>query len=239
MRVVVVGAGILELAAARAVLLAEADADVVVIEKEGDVAGHQTSHNSGVVHAGLYYKPGSLKARLCRRGVTLLREYCAEHGIEYEECGKVLVATNETELGRLEEIQQRAEANGVPRVTRVGPSELRTLEPHVTGLGGLHSPTTAIVNYAKVASALRADLSRRGGRVRVGTAVARISDHGTRPELLMADGTEELADRVLVCAGLHADSWPRHPAARPIPGSFPSAASTTRCGRGARRWSGD
>ena len=155
MRVVVVGAGILGLAAARAVLATVADAEVVVLEKESDVACHQTGRNSGVVHAGLYYTPGSLKARLCRRGVGLLRDYCRQHDLAYEECGKVLVATSERELARLEGIHERAQANGVPGVARVGESELRALEPHVGGLGGLHSPTTAIVDYRQVARSLR------------------------------------------------------------------------------------
>jgi (S)-2-hydroxyglutarate dehydrogenase len=208
-RVVIVGAGILGLAAARATLSAAGDAEVVVLEKESEVGLHQTSHNSGVVHAGLYYKPGSLKARLCRRGVGLMRDYCAEHGIAYRECGKVLVATNERELARLQDIEERAEANGVPRVTRLTESDLRTVEPHVGGLGGLHSPTTAIVDFSEVARSLRDELRALGATVRFRAAVSAISDDGAQPQVELADGAVIGADRVLVCAGLHADQLAR------------------------------
>jgi (S)-2-hydroxyglutarate dehydrogenase len=206
MRVVVVGGGIVGMAAARAVLAT--GAEVTVVEKEDDVALHQTGHNSGVVHAGLYYRPGSLKARLCRRGVGLLRDYCAERGLSYVECGKVLVATSEPELARLDGIQERAQANGVPGVVRLGESDLRTLEPHAAGLGGLHSPSTAIVDYAAVTRALRDELAARGVEVRLGTQVVGVSD-GASPEVALADGGVLVADRVLVCAGLQADRLAR------------------------------
>ncbi len=201
-----IGGGILGMAAARAVL--SAGAEVTVVEKEDEVACHQTGHNSGVVHAGLYYRPGSLKARLCRRGVGLLRDYCAEHGLAYVECGKVLVATSERELARLDGIQERAEANGVPGVVRLGETDLRTLEPHAAGLGGLHSPSTAIVDYAAVTRALRDELATRGVDVRLGTRVVGVSD-GAAPEVALADGGVLVADRVLVCAGLQADRLAR------------------------------
>lgn len=209
MRVIVVGAGILGLAAARQVLAADPEAEVAVVDKEPDVARHQTGHNSGVVHAGLYYKPGSLKARLCRRGVGLLHAYCAQHGIQYVECGKVLVATDELELRRLDDIHQRAEANGVPGVARLTDSDLRRVEPHAGGLGGLHSPHTAIVDFAAVARALRAELAARDVDIQLGTAVAAIADDAARPEVQLADGRALAADRVLVCAGLHADRLAR------------------------------
>lgn len=209
MRVVIVGAGIVGLAAARAALSAAGDAEVVVLEKEAEVALHQTSHNSGVVHAGLYYKPGSLKARLCRRGIALLRDYCSERGVAYHECGKVLVATDERELTRLEGIEERAEANGVPGVTRLGESDLRAVEPHVGGLGGLHSPTTAIVDFAQVARSLHDELRALGATVHLGATVSAVGDHGSRAQIELADGTAMAADRVLVCAGLHADQLAR------------------------------
>jgi L-2-hydroxyglutarate oxidase LhgO len=209
MRIVVVGGGILGMAAARAVLAAGSGAAVTVIEKEADVALHQTGHNSGVVHAGLYYKPGSLKARLCRRGVGLLRDYCAEHRLQYTECGKVLVATSELELTRLDDIQERARANGVPGVVRLGESDLRGVEPHAVGLGGLHSPSTAIVDFAAVTRTLRDELVTCGVGVRLGTEVVAVREDGARPEVELADGGVLAADRVLVCAGLQADRLAR------------------------------
>jgi len=149
MRVAVIGAGILGLASARAVLQAAPDADVVVFEKEPEVALHQTAHNSGVLHAGLYYTPGSLKAQLCRRGGTLLRDYCATQGISLEQCGKVLVASDRAELARLEGLLERAQANGVPGVRLLREGELRAVEPSVRGLGGLHSPPRRFSTSAK------------------------------------------------------------------------------------------
>jgi L-2-hydroxyglutarate oxidase LhgO len=209
MRIVIVGAGIIGLASARAVLACEPDAEVIVLDKELEVARHQTGHNSGVVHAGLYYTPGSLKARVCRRGVGLLREYCGARGIAYEECGKVLVATDERELARLAGIHERAEANGVPGIRRLDASELRAIEPHVAGLGGLHSPTTAIVDYAEVARALRDEVTERGGQVRLGAPVSSIRDDATAPEVMLTGGDAIAADRVLVCAGLQVDRLAR------------------------------
>src|SRR5918994_5444233 len=154
MRYCIVGGGILGLALARLVVREEPDADVVVLEKEHAVALHQTGRNSGVVHAGLYYEPGSLKARLCRRGMGLLRAYCADHGLAYDECGKVVVATGDDELERLAAIHARAIANGVPGAGLVDGTRLRQLEPHAAGLAALHSPHTAIVDFAAVARAL-------------------------------------------------------------------------------------
>jgi L-2-hydroxyglutarate oxidase LhgO len=201
MRVAVVGGGILGLASARAILSEHPGAEVVVLEKESELGVHQTGHNSGVVHAGLYYEPGSLKARLCRRGVGLLRDYCAERGLPYEECGKVLVATTPAELERLGAIEERAEANAVPGVRRVDAAGLRDVESHVAGLGGLVSPTTAIVDFRAVARAFADDIRGAGGVIRCGAGVAEIRDG----EVLLADGSRVHVDRTLVCAGLHAD----------------------------------
>src|SRR5579871_1558108 len=123
------------------------DVVVTVLEKEPDVALHQTGRNSGVVHAGVYYAPGSLKATLCRRGMDLLRDYCAAHSVPYLECGKVIVARDAGELPRLDEIERRARANGVPGLRRLSAHELREIEPHVVGAAGLHSPRTAITDF--------------------------------------------------------------------------------------------
>ncbi|GAA0250466.1 L-2-hydroxyglutarate oxidase [Cryptosporangium japonicum] len=197
-RIGVVGAGIVGLAIARR--LARRGADVVVFEKEADVARHQTGHNSGVVHAGIYYTPGSLKATLCRRGVSLLAEFCAAHDLAYREIGKVVVARDEAEVARLQDIEERAHANGVPGVRWLSAAALREIEPHVTGAAALHSPTTAIVDYVAVARAMAADLSRAGGEVRLNAPVTAIEPAGDR---LRVRG--EVLDRLVLCAGLQSD----------------------------------
>jgi L-2-hydroxyglutarate oxidase len=139
-RVVIVGGGILGLAAGRLLARERPDAEVVLLEKEPLLAQHQTGRNSGVVHAGLYYEPGSLKARLCRRGGELLRAFCLEHELPFDECGKVLVAIRDDELPRLERILERARANGVAEARLIDGAELRALEPHTVGIAALHSP---------------------------------------------------------------------------------------------------
>jgi len=209
MRVAIVGGGILGLAAGRLLVRERPDAEVVLLEKEASLAQHQTGRNSGVVHAGLYYEPGSLKARLCRRGGELLRAFCREHELPYDECGKVLVATREDELPRLERILERAHANGVVESRLVDAAELRSLEPHAVGLAALHSPTTAIVDYSMICGALAAELRGGGADLRTGTPVRRIALAGDRPSVELGDGTRLEADRVLVCAGLHADRLAR------------------------------
>lgn len=206
MRVVVVGGGILGLATARLLARERADAEVVVLEKEPALALHQTARSSGVVHAGIYYEPGSLKARLCRRGVALLRAFCAERGVPYEACGKVVVAVDAVELPRLERLEERARANGVPGVRRLDAAQLRAIEPHARGLAALHSPQTAITDFRAVALALADELTERGGVVRCGARVARVRRGG---EVELADGSLVRADRVVVCAGLHADRLAR------------------------------
>jgi L-2-hydroxyglutarate oxidase LhgO len=204
MRYVVVGGGILGLATARRLRMLHPDAEIVVLEKEPRLAAHQSSHNSGVVHQGLYYTPGSLKARLCRRGADLLQAFCREHSVPYEAFGKVVVATDTSELPRLDELERRAQANSVPDLRRLDASELAEIEPHVRGIAALHSPHTAVVDYAAVANALAAELQAGGVSVRTGTAVARVAPGGA-PAVILHDGTRLAADAVVVCAGLHAD----------------------------------
>jgi L-2-hydroxyglutarate oxidase LhgO len=208
MRVAIVGGGILGLAAGRLLARERPEVEVVLLEKEAELASHQTGRNSGVVHAGLYYEPGSLKARLCRRGGELLRDFCAEHDLPYEECGKVLVAAEEAELPRLERILERAQANGA-EATLVDETGLRALEPHTTGLAALHSPRTAIVDYGAVSRALASEMRERGATVRTGASVRRVGWAGPHPCLVLSDGTTVEADRVLVCAGLHVDRLAR------------------------------
>ncbi|HEV7772872.1 MAG TPA: L-2-hydroxyglutarate oxidase [Conexibacter sp.] len=214
MHVVVVGGGILGLATARLIAREQPTADVTVLEKEPQLALHQTARNSGVAHAGIYYEPGSLKARLCRRGVVLLRDFCAERGVPYEACGKLVVALDETELPRLERLEARAHANGVPGLRRLDATELRTVESHAAGIAALHSPETAITDFRAVALALAQEMTEHGGTIRTDAKVARVrttaagtSSPTTRVEL--ADGTALAADRVVVCAGLHADRLAR------------------------------
>ena len=198
-RYAVVGAGILGLATAREILRRHPDAMVTVVDKEGSVARHQTSHNSGVVHAGIFYKPGSLKARLCVEGRDLLHEFCASRGLPYEECGKVVVARSQREIPLLEQIEANAAANGVPGLRWLGPGELAEVEPHCTGVAALHSPSTAIVDFTAVAEAMAAELD-----VRLGFEVTSIRS-GQTEVVLAGPAGEAAADWVVVCAGLQAD----------------------------------
>ncbi|HEX6968484.1 MAG TPA: L-2-hydroxyglutarate oxidase [Micromonosporaceae bacterium] len=208
MRRVVVGAGIVGLAAARQLLLRRPTDPVLVLEKEPRVAAHQTGHNSGVVHAGVYYPPGSLKATLCRRGVALLREYAAEHRIPYRELGKVIVATDAAQESRLRDLYARALANGVPDVELIGPQGLREREPHVRGRAALLSPRTAVVDFGQVARCLADDVVRLGGEIRLSSPVRRIDRRGDRV-VLATDGAAVQAEQVLLCAGLHVDRLAR------------------------------
>src|SRR5919197_715750 len=148
----VIGGGIVGLAAARELLRRRPGARLVILEKKPRLGRHQTGHNSGVIHSGIYYAPGSLKARTCVAGGAALMRYCDERGIPYERCGKVIVARDESELGRLEELHRRGTANGVPGLELVGPERLRELEPHVVGVRGLWSPNTGIIDYSRVAT---------------------------------------------------------------------------------------
>jgi L-2-hydroxyglutarate oxidase LhgO len=199
-RYVVVGAGIVGLATARELGRRRPAARVTVVDKESQVGRHQTSHNSGVVHAGLYYPPGSLKARLCGRGRVLLRDLCAEQGLPYVECGKVVVARHSGELERLAQIEARARAGGVPELRRLDGSGLRGIEPHATGVAALHSPRTAITDFAAVARYLAAGLD-----VRTGFDVSAVSGRGGDVVVESAAGDAVPADRVIICAGLQSD----------------------------------
>jgi L-2-hydroxyglutarate oxidase LhgO len=221
LRIGVVGAGILGLAVARRVMQIVPEADVTVLEKEDRVGVHQTGHNSGVAHAGVYYPPGSLKATLCRRGIGLLKSYCREHEIPYEECGKVIVARDASELARLGDIEARAIANGVPGLRRIAGAELREIEPHVRGVAALHSPTTAIADFPGVARALAAEIENAGGGLQLSFAVARIQTRG-REICIRGEAGRELAfDRLIVCAGLQSDQLARAAGDTPEPWIIP------------------
>ena len=195
----VVGAGIVGLATANEIARRRPGSTVTVLEKENAVARHQTSHNSGVVHAGVYYAPGSLKAQLCTRGRALLRDYCESNGIGYVECGKVVVARNEGEVPLLREIERRATANCVPAVRWLDRAELNEVEPHAAGVAALHSPRTAIVDFAEVAAKLAAGLD-----VRLGFEVTGIHSTG-REVVFSGPAGEVIADRAVICAGLQSD----------------------------------
>jgi L-2-hydroxyglutarate oxidase LhgO len=202
--VVVVGGGIVGLATAYQLLVTAPSQRVVLLEKEAKVGLHQSTHNSGVLHAGVYYAPGSLKAQLCVSGKRLVERFAAEHGIPVVRNGKVVVAVEESELTRLAGLAQRAEANGVPGTRLVGPDELAEIEPHVVALRALHSPETAVVDFGLVCDALAAEVRARGGEVRTSATVAGIDELSDRARVVSLAG--DLEGRVVVvCAGLQAD----------------------------------
>ncbi|EFE65589.1 FAD dependent oxidoreductase [Streptomyces viridosporus ATCC 14672] len=213
----IVGAGIVGLATGREIALRRPGTEVVVLEKEREVAVHQTGHNSGVVHAGIYYSPGSLKAGLCVRGVSLLREYCQERGLPYREIGKLVMAVREDELGRMEDLYERARNNHVPELRKISREEIREIEPHAGGIAALHSPRTAITDYRAIARAFAQDIEASGGEVRLGfpvTSVTRVPGGievaGTPAGASPADGPERVrVDRLILCAGLHSDTVAR------------------------------
>ena len=203
-RIGVVGGGIVGLAVARRLLEQLPGSTVTVLEKEDVVGSHQTGHNSGVVHAGVYYPPGSLKARLCTAGRAQMQAYCLDRGLTYDECGKLVVALMDSERDRLTEISRRAAANGVPGVRTVDGAEISELEPHAVGVAALHSPHTAIVDFSAVAGSFAADVMAAGGKVRTGVEVVGAAE---RPDgVTVATTAGEIAvDQLVVCAGLYAD----------------------------------
>jgi L-2-hydroxyglutarate oxidase len=202
--IAIVGAGIVGLATAMALVKRRPDLRLVLLEKESRVSAHQTGNNSGVIHAGLYYKPGSLKARMVVEGAKRMVEFCQEHDLPYELCGKVVVATNEDELPRLEELYRRGTANGVQGLIRINSEQIREYEPHATGIAGLWSPNTGIVDYVAVSQKYAEIVERGGGELRLSTEVLGIEE---RPEgLIVQTSGEEVHTRSLVnCGGLQSD----------------------------------
>ena len=201
--VVVIGGGIVGLATAHALSTGPLGAPLV-LEAEGRVAAHQTGHNSGVIHSGLYYRPGSRKARNCVEGRAAMVRFCDEHGIAHERCGKIVVATSAAELPALDELARRAEANGLAGVRRISPEEIREREPHATGLAGLLVPDTGIVDFADVARALARLVEAAGGTIRTGARVVGVRRDGA--ELVVETTQGPVRCRHLVnCAGLHSD----------------------------------
>ena len=193
---------------------------VCVLEREAAIGTHQTSHNSGVIHAGVYYAPGSLKARLCVAGARELYEYCEERGIAVEACGKVIVATDASELDRLDELERRGHANGVPGLRRIDARGIEALEPHARGVAALHSPHTGIVDFGAVARAYAQDVLEAGGTVVTGCAVEGVQERGAVPRLLHAGGAIE-AGHAIFCAGAWADRLAVAAGANPDPRIVP------------------
>jgi L-2-hydroxyglutarate oxidase len=202
--VVVIGGGILGLAVARELLIRHPDAGLCVLEREDRLAAHQTSHSSGVIHAGIYYAPGSLKARLCVEGARLLYAYCDERGIEARRDGKLIVAADEGELPRLDELERRGRENQVPGLRRLGGDSISEIEPHARGIAALHSPETGVVDFAKVASSYAADVEKAGGAVITGAGVRSLTPRGERITVEHDRGTTE-AGFVVSCAGAWSD----------------------------------
>jgi (S)-2-hydroxyglutarate dehydrogenase len=200
----IVGGGIVGLAVGRELLRRRPGTRVVVFEKQDKVAAHQTGHNSGVVHAGIYYKPGSLKARLCTRGRSLLHEFCAEHDLPYQSCGKLVVAVDAAELGRFDALEKTARQNDVPGLLRVDAAQLQEIEPHARGLMALHSPQTAITDYVAIAEAFAGEITAGGSEIRLSTPVTGIQRAVGGIEV-RSERDRHRVDRLVVCAGLQAD----------------------------------
>jgi L-2-hydroxyglutarate oxidase LhgO len=198
----IIGAGLIGLATARQ--LARAGIPVLVWEKEAAVARHQSGHNSGVVHAGIYYQPGSAKAKNCRRGVELLRAYCADRGLPWDERGKLVVARDEVETQRLREIERRSQANGVPGVRWLDGPDIRALEPDVAGVAALLSPTTAIVDFPAIARAYAEDVTAAGGQILTKSPVSTVSRNGEGVHVVTPGGTHTVS-HLVICAGLQTD----------------------------------
>lgn len=197
--VLVVGAGIVGLAVAYELKSRQPELRIHILEREDAVARHQTGSNSGVIHAGIYYKPGSLKAQLCTAGMRRMYAFCEQHGIPAQRCGKVIVATDESELPALDELDHRGRENGVEGLRRIGPEELREIEPHARGVAALHSPDTGIVDFAQVARALAAGLE-----VRTGCEVTQLRPGGRGVVVTHRHGATS-ATAAIVCAGAWSD----------------------------------
>jgi L-2-hydroxyglutarate oxidase len=217
---VVIGAGILGLAVSRELLSRYPRLRLAVLDKEPAVGQHQSGHNSGVLHSGIYYAPGSLKAKLCVQGQKDVYAYCEEKGIPTDRCGKVIVASTEEEIPRLESLLQRGQANGVQGLEMIGPERLHEMEPYCAGVKALWSPNTGIVDFNRVVRAYAEDVVNAGGEVLPGYGVTAISDRPGRVVLQTTAGEVE-AQHVVACAGLHADRVARLSGGPPDPRIVP------------------
>ena len=213
---VIIGGGIIGLSTGMAFAKRFPSSRLLIVEKEDRVAAHQTGHNSGVIHSGLYYKPGSLKAKACVEGAAAMVAFCREHGIPHEICGKVVVATREDELPALEELYRRGVANGVPNLSVLGPEQLREIEPHSAGIRALHVPTTGITDYIAVAEKYAALVEAGGGNIIMGAKVTGLARRSGETVVETTKG--DFAARTAInCAGLYSDRIAR------LAGSEPGA----------------
>jgi len=202
--IAVVGGGILGLATSYRLLSAHPDLRIVILEKETELATHQSGHNSGVLHAGLYYAPGSLKAKLCREGKTEMERFAERHDIPIERCGKLVLALDQGELPRFAALKERAVANAVPGLEEVGPERIAEIEPHAAGIRALWSPSTGIIDFRRVANSMADEIRGRGAEIQLGRRVTGIRE--TAAEVVVTTTAGPIVARhLIVCAGLHAD----------------------------------
>jgi (S)-2-hydroxyglutarate dehydrogenase len=202
--VAIIGGGILGLSSARHLLGQHPGLRVLVIEKGSEVAGQQTGHNSGVIHSGIYYRPGSLKAQFCVDGRNSIVEFCEQHGIAFERCGKLIMASREEELPRMETLFERGKANGVEGLEMVGPERIAEIEPHVSAIKALWSPSTAIVDFSAITREYARQFSEAGGTLELNTRVTAITPRGDSV-VIETDKGERQAKHLINCAGLHSD----------------------------------
>jgi L-2-hydroxyglutarate oxidase len=200
----IIGAGILGLATAMKIIEVHPRIKLLILDKEAQVAQHQTGHNSGVIHSGLYYRPGSIKAQSCVSGRKALIEFCDRNGVPYEVCGKIVVATSEAELPRLEELQRRGVANGLQGLEMIGPERLREFEPHASGLKALYVPETGIIDYTKVAEAYSRKIREAGGKIVLSSKVTGIIERAGEIALLTTSG-DYRSQHLINCCGLQSD----------------------------------
>ena len=211
--VAIIGAGIVGLATGLHLVRRIPDTKVLILEKEKEVAAHQTGHNSGVIHSGLYYKPGSLKARLCVEGAAAMVRFCGEYGIPHEVCGKIVVATEVREIPALNELLRRGRANGLSGLRELDPGQIREIEPYSAGVRGIHIPSTGITDFKRVAQKYADLIAQAGGEILTSHGIERIAQDGDGVALETTSGTVR-ARYAINCAGLHSDRIARMAGAR-------------------------
>lgn len=229
----IVGGGIVGLAVAREMIRRNPRTSIAVLEREGHLGAHQSGHNSGVLHAGIYYAPGSLKARLCVEGASELYRYCEQRGIPHKRSGKLILAADASEVGRLRELERRGRANGVRGLRWLEAGEIESVEPHARGVSALHSPDTGIVDFSAVTEAYAEDVAEMGGSLASGCGVESIVERGRTLRLTHARGSTD-AGHAIFCAGAWADrvaiaaGAPRDPRIVPVRGAYLSLDSPNR-----------